>query len=245
MLAADRSWDALVLEDVPKSSPLATTLVDLARADGFSVAFHRGLRSPYFDLDSPALSAKFRANLRRCAKHLDALRYERITRYDRAALDEGLAIEGAGWKGERGTAIGCDAERRAFYLALVRSLAPQGKVEMEFLSVGGKRIAFGIGMEDGATHYQLKIGVDPAFHAHSPGHLLIERIAADARARGLKRFDFLGWDQGWKRKWTELAIEHTTPVLYRPSARGVLLRVLREVVRPRLAELVRRRSAPA
>jgi CelD/BcsL family acetyltransferase involved in cellulose biosynthesis len=241
VLRDDTSWDVLELEDVPVTSPLATTLTELARVDGFRVATHAGLRSPWFDLDGweSRLASKFRANLRRCAKNLGGATYERITRFDRAALDEGLSIERASWKGEHGTAIACDADRRHFYMALVRSLAPRGVVQLEFLRAQGRRIAFGIAMEDATTHYALKIAFDPEFRAFSPGHLLIERAAADAHARGLARFDFLGWTQEWKLKWTDRALEHVTPVIYRPGPRGLLRYTAREVVLPRLVDLKR------
>jgi CelD/BcsL family acetyltransferase involved in cellulose biosynthesis len=238
-LRDDRSWDRLELEDVPDISPVAVVLPALARADGFLVATRPGLRSPWFPLDGfeSRLSSKFCANLRRCKKNLADLTYERITRYDRAALDEGLAMERATWKGASGTAIACDGERRRFYEAVVRVLARRGQVDLEFLRARGRRIAFGIGIEDGTTHYELKIAFDPEFRAHSPGHLLVERAAADARARGLSRFDFLGWDHEWKRKWTDRLLSHVTVAVYRPSVRGRLLHAAREIALPRLVDL--------
>jgi len=238
-LRDDDSWDVLELEDVPTTSPLATTLLELARADGYRVASKPGLRSPWFPLEGfeSQLTSKFRANLRRCGRNLGEATLERIDGFDAEAFEEGLAIELASWKGERGTAIGSSRERRALYTSLLRSAPKTRPLFLQFLRARGERIAFEIAAEDATTHYALKISFRPEFSAYSPGHLLIERAAADARSRGLARLDFMGWDQEWKRKWTHRFIEHVSPTVYRPNARGTLLYSAQELVRPGLIRL--------
>ena len=238
-LREDDSWDVLELEDVPMASPLATTLLDLARADGFRVASKPGLRSPWFAFDDfeSRLTAKFRANLRRCARNLGDATLERIEGFDLAAFDEGLAIEMASWKGTRGTAIGAHAEQRAFYASLLETLPKTRPLVLQFLRAHGRRIAFEIAAEDASTHFALKVAYHPDFAAYSPDHLLIERVAIDAQRRGLLRLDFMGWDQEWKRKWTDRYVEHVSSSVYRPNARGLFLYSAQAAVKPRLVRL--------
>jgi CelD/BcsL family acetyltransferase involved in cellulose biosynthesis len=119
-------------------------------------------------------------------------------------LDEGLAVEASGWKGERGTAVGSSDRTRAFYLELARWLADRGELRLAFLRLDGKAFAFDFGIESLGRHSLLKTGYDPAFRADAPGVLLRASMIERAFDRGLERYDFLGKDDPWKREWTEL-----------------------------------------
>jgi hypothetical protein len=52
-------------------------------------------------------------------------------------------------------------------------------------------------------------------------------------------FDFVGRDDDWKRKWTELAHEQVCIQIYRATPRGLVRYALREVIKPRLPEQLR------
>jgi CelD/BcsL family acetyltransferase involved in cellulose biosynthesis len=241
-LECDRSWDVVRLGCVPTDSPLAVNLPELARAQGCRVAVGAGPRSPYFALPGfeARLGGKFRGNLRRRARKLEGLSFERLGSYDAAALDEGLALEAAGWKGRAGTAIACDPRLRRFYHAVARTFGRLGQLTLAFLRAHGRRIAFHFALEDKRAYYLVKPGYDPDFAAFGPGQLLVLFAAADAERRGLVEFDFLGWDMDWKLEWTSRVRAHVTLSLYRPTIRGRLRHAAREVLRPQTAALVRR-----
>jgi CelD/BcsL family acetyltransferase involved in cellulose biosynthesis len=238
-LVCDPRWDSLELVHVPADSPLATALPPLARAAGLRVAIQPAECSPYFALEQfeERLGSKFRGNLRRRARKLPDLAFERVAAYDRAALDCGLALEAAGWKGGLGTAIACDARLTRFYHALARSFARRGRLTLAFLRAQGKRIAFHFALEDDRVYFLLKPGFDPEFASFGPGQLLVREAAADAARRGLVEFDFLGWDMEWKREWTDRGRPHVGIHVYKQSLRAQLRYAARHVLRPRAGAL--------
>jgi CelD/BcsL family acetyltransferase involved in cellulose biosynthesis len=245
-LRDDRSWDSLVLPDVPRASPLFEHFVPLAEADGFICVARASLRSPYLPLAGfeARLSSSTRNQLRRKKKKLGDVAFERLATFDRAALDEAFAIEALAWKGVAGTAIRDDATLRRFYYALARTFARRGRLSLSFLRVAGRRIAFHLSVEDARTQCLLKLGYDPSLSDHSPGNLLMREVCEDAERRGLSELDMLGRDDEWKLRWSTLVREHVDLFLYRRSPRGRFLHAMRGI-RPTAGRLVRaiRRAA--
>lgn len=117
-------------------------------------------------------------------------------------LEEGLAVEAAGWKGQRGTAIASSAGTRSFYADVARSLADRGALRLAFLRLDGRAFAFDFAIEEGGVHSLLKTGYDPAFRAFGPGMLLRARMLQRAFELRVRRYNFLGRDDPWKREWT-------------------------------------------
>jgi CelD/BcsL family acetyltransferase involved in cellulose biosynthesis len=218
------------------------------------------MRSPYLPLPASAaelerrLGSKRRGNLRRRARKLEAdvgpLTLERIDGRDRdvaaldAALDEGFALEAAGWKGARGTAIACDPRLRARYRALAHVFAARGRLACYFLRAGGRRVAFHFALVDDETYYLFKPGFDPKLSSYGLGHLLVDAVARDLIARGLRELDFLGDDMDWKRDWTDMMRSHNFLYLFAPTLRGRALALWKLTLMPRAKRLAQRlRSA--
>lgn len=250
VLRDDVAWYQLDLGAVPHDSPLITELVNLARDDRFRVEVTPRTRAPIFELAGfeDRLDGHFRRNLKARRRKLGDVELERVTTPDDNALADLFRLEAAAWKGEAGTAIASDAATVAFYRDIAARFAPEGALALTFLKHEGRRIAAHFALEDGDTYYLLKPGYDPAFSQFGPGHLHILEAALDARARGLRTFDFLGQDMDWKRSWTADAQPQVSLELYRPSLRGRAAHTLRYRVRPALGALKRRlvqlRSAP-
>jgi CelD/BcsL family acetyltransferase involved in cellulose biosynthesis len=245
-------WDALVLPQVPSSSPTLEWLPRLAEGAGHDWGAWRAARSPRVVLDGTwetyeaSLPRKHRSNLRNRFKRLAALgpvEREVVTGGPDlgAALAEGFVLEGAAWKAEGGTAIRCRPELEAFYTHLGERAARQGWLELQFLKVGGRRIAFGYALRFQDTLYLLKPGYDPAFAAYSPSSLLCALVLRDAFARGLRAYDLLGEDDEWKRAWTSQVRAHSWLFVYSRTWRGRLLHLLKF----RLLPCVRRLRARA
>lgn len=231
-LAGDPSWDVLELRDAPLGPPCsgAGAIMAAARRAGFRTALWPSLRSPYLPLDEEGGgTAKFRANLRRRARKLEQelgpLRLERVT--GRAGLDQALAaafeLESSGWKGEARTAIACNPRLAARYRALARAFATEERLVLYFLSAGGRRLASHFALEEDGVYYLLKPGYDAALGRFGPGHLLIDAVAADLRARGMRELDFLGDDLEWKHEWTGRARQHAWHYVFQSSRAGRVL----------------------
>ena len=240
-LRDDHRWDELVLGKVPASSLLATRLPAMANCDGCPTTVRPVPGHPFFALTGfeARLAPKFRTNLQRCARKADDLQLERIAVPTSTDLDDATAIEAMAWKGAAGTNIAADARVDHVYRVLARMLGRRGRSALYFLRIHGRRIAMLFAVEDHHTLYALKIGFDPHYANLSPGHLLVWHVARDAENRGLLELNFVGREDEWKRKWTDLVHEHVAITIYRRSARGLIRYTLREVIRPRLPEPAR------
>ena len=158
-----------------------------------------------------------------------------------ALLDEGLCVEASGWKGAGGSAIDSAAATRRFYGAVAAWAAARGSLRLGFLRLDGRAVGFHLDLEDDGVLYHLKGGYDESYARFSPGKLLHARVIEWACGRGLRRYEFLGADEPYKRQWTsdarvlvEAAAYRTSPLglvgwsasrFGRPAARRVLARV--------------------
>jgi CelD/BcsL family acetyltransferase involved in cellulose biosynthesis len=228
------AWDLAELQGVPADSPLATTLPRLAAADGYAVRVRETSRAPWFLVDGieQRIHRRFRGDMNRLERQLGGVELERVTSFDRGAIEEVLRLEAAAWKGAAGTAIACDAELTEFYEAVAQLFASRGALSIAFLRARGVRIAAQFALEDATTRYLVKVGYDPAYAHYGPGQLLVRETASDAARRGLQRYDLLGQDTAWKTKWTDLVRPHVQVRLYAPSMLGRARHFVHEVARP-------------
>ncbi len=241
----DPSWDVLILRDVLEHSS-ADRLAGIAKARGLPTGSWSSSRSPFLPLPADgdaldrALSSKFRANLRRRAKHLEeelgSLSLERIDSEVglEAALQDGFRLEADGWKGAAQSAILCDPQLTARYRAIAQQAAQNGELSLYFLRAGDRRIAFHFALEKGSIYYLLKPGFDSSLARFGLGHLLVHFVAKDLIARSATELDFLGDEMEWKSEWTTRVRQHEWKFIFRPTVGGKLLRTWKFEVAPRL-----------
>jgi CelD/BcsL family acetyltransferase involved in cellulose biosynthesis len=244
-------WDVLALRGVPADSPLSQVLPELAREARCRVHVHETSRAPWFLVEGieQRIHRRFRGDMNRLERQLGGVEFERVSVFDRRALDDVLHLEAAAWKGAAGTAIACDPRLTAFYAALARVFARKGKLTIAFLRARGARIAAQFALEDATTFHLMKVGYDPEYAHFGPGQILVRETAADAERRGLVRYDMLGKDTPWKMKWTSDVRSHVEITIYAPSAGGRFHHFVHEVVRPLAGRALRRvradRSQPS
>jgi CelD/BcsL family acetyltransferase involved in cellulose biosynthesis len=240
-------WDVLELRELPDESADAARIFAEAQADGHLVRSWAAMRSPRLlipaDIEKIG-SSKFRANLRRRKKKLEAdlgpVSFERVEARGaalEAALDEGFALESAGWKGELGTAIACDHALRRRYLMLAQAWQARGEAAICFLKAGGRRVAFHFALLEDGIYYLFKPGFDPSLSHYGLGHLLIDAVIRELRPREL---DFLGDDMPWKREWTETLRPHSWRYVFARGARGRALGLWKFGLVPALKRVLKR-----
>jgi CelD/BcsL family acetyltransferase involved in cellulose biosynthesis len=120
------------------------------------------------------------ARLKRRLMELGRLEFEWSD--DPAAIDDLLALEAAGWKGARGTALNADPERVAFAREMLAGFASQGRMQIARLSLDGRAIATGAMLRAQSRAYYWKTAYEPAFAPFSPGLQLTLAMSPDLQA---------------------------------------------------------------
>jgi CelD/BcsL family acetyltransferase involved in cellulose biosynthesis len=142
-------------------------------------------RARYIELSlSPHRHRELRRTVRRLAD-LGALLFTTTT--DPVAVAAGvedfLALEASGWKGETGTAAACHDETRGFLKTALPALAAEGKVAIDRLLLDGRAIAAAVTLRSGDSAWYWKTAYDETLARYAPGMLLsaalTERLAED------------------------------------------------------------------
>jgi CelD/BcsL family acetyltransferase involved in cellulose biosynthesis len=251
-LKAHSGWDMLELSGVPVVSILAR-VVHAARLDGFAAHAVRAATSPYISLSCgegcfertlERLDAKFRANLRRRMRKLQAKGTVRLVRHDTVSdcLRQFYELEHAGWKGEAGSAIVQDTPTFRYYETLAREAERFGYLSIYSLECEGKPVAMHYGLTHRGRYFILKTAYDHAVADCSPGQLLTLEVLRDISGRQCVELDFLGLSMNWKRDWSPRLRPHADWTVFRGS-RGALLHLVHARARRAAGRTVRRWKA--
>lgn len=96
----------------------------------------------------------------------------------RARFEEFLALEQAGWKGRRATALASAVTTAEFSREALFNLAESGKARIDSLRVGAHPVAIVVSLIAGSVAYTWKIAYDEAYAHYSPGaQLMLEAPA--------------------------------------------------------------------
>lgn len=187
-------------------------------------------RTPYLSVDShsdgalASLGRRGRKELRRQRRRLEdqgAVELEIIR--DQAALEQAfgdlLALEGSGWKVERGTAIASQPRTRDFYREIATWAAARGYLALFFLTVDGPRIAVDLCLEDAGVRYMLKGGFGTAYASVSPGNLLRAENLTQGFAAGMTRIELGGGSDAYKLRWTSATVPFCQVQIFSSRAR--------------------------
>ncbi|MDY7098754.1 MAG: GNAT family N-acetyltransferase [Pseudomonadota bacterium] len=132
--------------------------------------------SPDAYLDS-ALSKKHRKELNRHRRRLGeagVLEFEKhVDAQDIGGwINDYLALEASGWKGEIGSAIADQPALREFFVEAIRGAASAGRLERLALTLNKRRIAMLATFHCPPAAYSFKTAFDEDLAKHSPGMLL-------------------------------------------------------------------------
>jgi CelD/BcsL family acetyltransferase involved in cellulose biosynthesis len=207
----DSGWASVELNLLAGSE--LETVCDAACGRGRRVLHRTVARSPFIPLDGSFedyegdLSRNRRKALRRHRKRLTG---EGRVRFEVHAggrdldrlLEQVFAVEAAGWKGERGTAIASRNETRSFYTDVARWAADNGWLRLAFLCLDERPIACDFAILHDGVWYSLKAGFDEEFRSYGPGALLLrDEIAHCYEQPDVTRVELLGHEDQFKASW--------------------------------------------
>ncbi|NIL95697.1 MAG: GNAT family N-acetyltransferase [Planctomycetales bacterium] len=118
-------------------------------------------------------------------------------------LHRGFAVEDRSWKARSGSSVLRSDGMFAYFLRQAHQLARWGQLELVFLELGDRPIAFEMGWKAKGVYHSAKVGYDEDYAASSPGQLLryrlFERFFADPQR---KEVDFMGVLTDATAKWS-------------------------------------------
>jgi CelD/BcsL family acetyltransferase involved in cellulose biosynthesis len=174
-----------LLPNLPLDGPAAQALSAAAARRGFSTIAGRQLRpilnlaqnSSAADFDrmvSPKRHKELDRQLRRlCETGAVSFMSARSATEVETAFNMFIALEAAGWKGRRGTALKRSRSVHEFARIAVSQLAQNGHAAIDVLRVGDRPIATLIRFDHGGLSIPWKIAIDEEFSAFSPGKQLM------------------------------------------------------------------------
>jgi CelD/BcsL family acetyltransferase involved in cellulose biosynthesis len=238
-------WDVLLLGQLPGDSKTREVFTRLAGEDGRAVGVWPSSDSPYLELAGTwesyfgSLSGKFRSNVRNRISRLQRVGQPALESVDTpSGVDEALAdafrLEASGWKLREGTAIISRADAQRFYTMFAHRAAARGWLRLQFLTVGGQRIATSFSLVYGRRLFLCKTGYDPAFDTGSPFKVLTRFATEQAYQQGLAEVDFLGDTEPWKLEWTSAVRSHDWLYVFSNTTRARLVYPLKFRVIPAL-----------
>ena len=239
---------ALVLEPVDPAHPATAAFAEGLRRSGRLTLVETLRRAPYvpvegsFDDYLKGLSKNHRKQVARRRRRLEetghvSIEVQASTRGLASALDDFVQLEASGWKKGSGTAIASRRENRDFYAEISRWAAERGWLRLSFLALDGRPIATELALEEAGVMYALKGGFDPAHSGFGPGQLLTHESLERSFAAGLKSYEFLGRDEGYKLAWTDATRERVRLRAFPPTLRGRIGRQAHRRGRPLLRRL--------
>jgi CelD/BcsL family acetyltransferase involved in cellulose biosynthesis len=224
----------LLLQRIPADSPLCRALPDVTRrrattvtratAPSLAVAT-RGEWTAY----RATLSSQITTNLprlrRRAERVLGRMEITEVTpapsQVD-ALLETVVAIEGSGWKGRRGSSLGCRADLRGFFRRYCQRAAERRRLRVAMVSFGSEIGAIELSVNAYDRLWQLKIGYHETLAPYYPGLHLVEASIRSAFERGLEAYEFLGSAETWEERWRPERHDYRLIALYPWSAAGMI-----------------------
>jgi CelD/BcsL family acetyltransferase involved in cellulose biosynthesis len=204
-------WDFCELNTMPPESPGANALRRLLREKRWIMVEEQrpasAIRLPQsWEEYLGQLSSEDQKNLTRYARRIEKRYAVSIYR----CCDEGQLTKclealfvhhQARWEmaGERGS-FG-SAERRSFYHDLSRALLVQDRLELWVLELDGRIVAAQFAFRYGDKVFQLQEGNDPKHASDRVGFLLRGQVLKELIAQGVRTYDFLGGETGYKARW--------------------------------------------
>ena len=208
-------WPVIWFDAIPFEAPRWRQFAAAANARGLRTQTRESFRVAEITIDHDwsgyvrSWSKRHRQQMRRMETRAEAVGGAILTAHCDLRPEEvepllarGFTIEDSGWKGTEGTSVLKVPGRFEFHLQEASEIAKIGALQLSFLEIKGRPIAFEYGWNCKGVHCAFKIGYDESFAELTPGqllrHRLLQRYFADSRQQML---DFLGPLTAATAKW--------------------------------------------
>jgi CelD/BcsL family acetyltransferase involved in cellulose biosynthesis len=180
------------LDWTDEDGPLAGPLRDACPQNAFRfgrftrAALHRRPENNYLE---GRVKGKHRRSFRRMGRDLATELGGELQLLDRTgeerAVSDFMALEAAGWKGERGTALRSKPGTAWFFEEVCRAFAARDALQLLFLEAAGRPVAARCNLRAGPVLFCFKVAFDEDLRRFSPGMLMelrmIDHFHADPR----------------------------------------------------------------
>jgi len=191
------NWPLLWLDAIPVAMNRWRQFIAACGSAGLSVDCHEkcqvgripisGSWEDYQKSWSKNHRKKIRKNIERLqqAGRLDFERHTDLAAADiELLLHEGFEVEHNSWKGEQGSSVLASPGMFGYYLEQARQLAEAGHLELQFLRLDDRPIAFEYGLCAKGVYHSFNVGYDAEFAQYSPGQVLMHEQLRDSYASG-------------------------------------------------------------
>jgi CelD/BcsL family acetyltransferase involved in cellulose biosynthesis len=192
----DAPWSLLWFEGVLAESRPWKALIDAVQRAALPSDCRLRWRTPVIEIQTDwqasqqQWSKKHHCKMLKAAKRLAErgdLRFVMLDRLDprevEPLLRKAFEVEDLGWKGEAGSSVLRMPGMFEFFLRQAKQLAEWDQLELSFLELNGRSMAFVYGFGAKAVSYWHKIGYDPEYRCSTPGQLLQYHILEHLHAR--------------------------------------------------------------
>lgn len=210
-----RLWRPLRLDRIPADSALVPALKTAMKGRGVVVtrpatACPRMIFAPGETQPEQRFNSGRRSDFRRARRRADAIGKVSFEMHAPAPetfdrlFNEAVAVEQRGWKGEGGSALGCDAAKAAFFRDFLGRMSHEGACRIAFMRIGGRAVAMHLAVVFQGRYWLFKIGFDDEYKRCSPGNLLMLFSMGEAMKEGLGGIELLGEVEDWiTEAWTQ------------------------------------------
>jgi CelD/BcsL family acetyltransferase involved in cellulose biosynthesis len=228
-------WDAIHFRNIRGDSPNLPILRDILKGTSLPFVERVNIQSPYISIDRNwadyygSLGQNVRSDVRRRANGLARLgKAEFVRLHEVDDVDDTLktirSIHVKCREALGGTSWYADDRRFRFASLILKRFGDRKWLDVVFLKLDGKVIAYYLGFAYGNVVYFWNTGYDPEFSRVSPGKLLLHYWIQDSFAAGCREFDFMVGEEPYKLQWTNTVRPNHELFVFKHTARSRLLK---------------------
>ncbi len=216
----EHSWDFISLDGVQDDDVAVTCLIQSFEGDGNVT--HRLETEGYWQIELPSeiesyikpLSRKSRSEVRKLIRNkIETKQAVLKEATDEATFQQAMEIFVDLHQKRRNSLAepGCFFEEQfsEFVFDVGRRLMKRGELQLVWAELHGVPVAVHFNLIQGDRVFCYQTGFDPAFHKDKPGRLISVLVFLKNIEQGVKTFDLMRGDEGYKARWgakkTEMA----------------------------------------